>query len=144
MTNESGKPPVWFWVVSVIALLWNLAGVGAYLSQAYAPDDVIAQMEQAVQDLINQTPAWATAAFAIAVWGGALGSLLLLLRKKLAHTVLIISLAGILVQMFYNFFMSNSMEVYGPGGAIMPIMVLLIGIGLVFFAKKGKTEGWLK
>lgn len=144
MTNESVKPPVWFWVVSAIALLWNLAGVGAYLSQAYAPDDVIAQMEQAVQDLINQTPAWATAAFAIAVWGGALGSLLLLLRRKLAHTVLIISLAGILVQMFYNFFMSNSMEVYGPGGAIMPVMVLLIGIGLVFFAKKGKTAGWLK
>ena len=144
MTNESVKPPVWFWVVSAIALLWNLAGVGAYLSQAYAPDDVVAQMEQAVQDLINQTPAWATAAFAIAVWGGALGSLLLLLRRKLAHTVLIISLAGILVQMFYNFFMSNSMEVYGPGGAIMPVMVLLIGIGLVFFAKKGKTAGWLK
>ncbi|MEP1032735.1 hypothetical protein [Ekhidna sp.] len=143
MTNGSVKPPTWFWVVSVIALIWNLMGVGAYLSQAYTPDDVIAQMEQAMQDLINQTPAWATAAFAIAVWGGALGSLLLLLRKGLAYIVLIISFLGIVVQMFYNFFMSNSMEVYGPGGAVMPIMVLLIGIGLIFLAKKGKSAGWL-
>ncbi|WP_421762897.1 hypothetical protein [Ekhidna sp.] len=141
MTNQ--KPPTWFWVVSILAFVWNLLGVGAYLSQAYASDDVIAQMEQAMQDLINQTPAWVTAAFAVAVWGGALGCLLLLLRKKLAQTVLIISVAGIVVQMFYNVVMSNSMEVYGPGGIVMPIMTLAIGIALVFLAKKGTAAGWL-
>ncbi|MEP0986846.1 hypothetical protein [Ekhidna sp.] len=141
MTNQ--KPPTWFWVVSILAFVWNLLGVSAYLSQAYASDDVIAQMEQAMQDLINQTPAWVTAAFAVAVWGGALGCLLLLLRKKLAQTVLIISLAGIVVQMFYNVVMSNSMEVYGPGGIVMPIMTLAIGIALVFLAKKGTAAGWL-
>ncbi|MEO9481852.1 MAG: hypothetical protein ABJG47_00310 [Ekhidna sp.] len=144
MTNGSVKPPTWFWVVSIIALVWNLMGVGAYLAQAFTPDDLISQMEQAVQDLVNQTPAWVTAAFAIAVWAGALGSLLLLMRRKLAHTVLIISLIGIVVQMFYNVFISNSIEVYGPGGMVMPIMTLLIGIGLIFLAKKGITVGWLK
>lgn len=144
MTNGSVKPPSWFWVVSILALLWNLMGVGAYLTQAFTPDDIIAQMEQAMQDLINQTPAWVTAAFAIAVWAGALGSLLLLLRKKLAHIVLIISFIGIVVQMFYNVFISNSIEVYGPGGLAMPIMTLLIGIGLIFLAKKGISAGWLK
>ncbi|WP_420318251.1 hypothetical protein [Ekhidna sp.] len=144
MTNGSGKPPTWFWVVSVLALIWNLMGVGAYLSQAYTSDDVFAQMEQAMQDLINATPGWVTAAFAIAVWGGALGCILLLMRKKLSQMVLIISLAGIVVQMFYNVFISNAMDVYGPGGAIMPIMTLGIGIALVFFAKKGIAAGWLK
>ncbi len=144
MTNGSVKPPTWFWVVSVIALIWNLMGVGAYLAQAYTPDDIIAQMEQAMQDLVNSTPAWVTAAFAIAVWAGALGSLLLLLRKRLAHIVLILSFIGIVVQMFYNVFISNSIEVYGPGGLIMPIMTFLIGIGLIFFAKKGISAGWLK
>ncbi|MEO9873092.1 hypothetical protein [Ekhidna sp.] len=144
MTNESIKPPTWFWVVAIIALVWNLLGVGAYLGQAYVSDDIFSQMEEAVQDLINQTPAWATAAFAIAVWCGALGSLLLVLRRKLAYMVLILSLMGILVQMFYNFFMSNSMEVYGPGGAIMPIFTIIVGIGLVLLAKKGKSVGWLR
>lgn len=143
MTNQSGKPPVWFWVVAVLALLWNLMGVKAYLDQAFMSDDVLAQMEAAMQDLFNQTPAWATAAFAVAVWGGALGSLLLILRKSLAHTVLIVSLVGIVVQMIYVFFMSNSMDVYGPGGLAMPIMILAFGIGLVFFAKKSKAQGWI-
>ena len=144
MTNGSVKPPTWFWVVSIIALVWNLMGVGAYLAQVFTPDDIVAQMEQAVQDLINATPAWVTAAFAIAVWGGALGCVLLLMRRKLAHIVLIISFIGIVVQMFYNVFISNSIEVYGPGGLTMPIMTFLIGLGLIFFAKKGITVGWLK
>lgn len=144
MTNGSVKPPTWFWVVSIIALVWNLMGVGAYLAQAFTPDDIVSQMEQAVQDLINATPAWVTAAFAIAVWAGALGCVLLLMRKRLAHIVLIISFVGIVVQMFYNVFISNSIEVYGPGGLTMPIMTFLIGIGLIFFAKKGIAVGWLK
>lgn len=143
MTNQSGKPPVWFWVVSVIALLWNLMGVKAYLDQAFMSDDAMAQLEAAVQDLFNQTPAWVTAAFAIAVWGGALGSLLLILRKKLAYQVLVVSLVGIIVQMFYNVFMSGAMDVYGPGGLAMPIMILLFGIGLVWFAKKSVSSGWI-
>ncbi|WP_436517253.1 hypothetical protein [Ekhidna sp. To15] len=144
MTNGSVKPPTWFWIVSIIALIWNLMGVGAYLAQAFTPDDIISQMEQAMQDLINATPAWVTAAFAIAVWAGALGSLLLLMRKKLAYIVLIISCIGIVVQMYYNVFISNSIEVYGPGGLAMPIMTLLIGIGLIFFAKKGIAASWLR
>ncbi|MEQ9467141.1 MAG: hypothetical protein RLN88_06980 [Ekhidna sp.] len=143
MTNQSVKPPVWFWVVSAIALLWNLMGVKAYLDQAFMSDDALAQLEAAVQDLLNQTPAWVTAAFAIAVWGGALGSLLLILRKRLAYQVLVVSLIGIIVQMFYNVFMSGAMDVYGPGGLAMPIMILLFGVGLVWFAKKSISSGWI-
>lgn len=143
MTNST-KPPVWFWVVSILALIWNLMGVGSYLTQTMASDDILSQMEKAVSDLINQRPAWATAAFAIAVWGGALASLLLLARKKLAHIVFILSLAGIILQMIYNFFIAKSLADYGPGEYAMSVMILGFGIYLVFFAKKGIQKGWLK
>lgn len=141
--SNSSKPPVWFWVVSVIALVWNLMGVSAYLQQTMASGDLLSQMDKAISDLINQRPAWATAAFAIAVWGGALGSLLLLLKKKAAHIVLLLSLAGIIVQMIYNYFMAKSISDYGPGDHVMSIMILGFGIYLVFFAKKGIQKGWL-
>ncbi|GAB4237227.1 MAG: hypothetical protein Tsb0034_12280 [Ekhidna sp.] len=143
MTNST-KPPVWFWVVAVLALIWNLMGVGAYLQQAYASDDLLSQMEKAVADLIAQRPAWATAAFATAVWGGALGSLLLLLRKKLAHIVLVVSLVGIVIQMYYNYFMARSLADYGPGDHVMSVMILGFGIYLIFFAKKGIAADWLR
>lgn len=141
--NSSNRPPIWFWVVSVIALIWNLMGVMAYLGQAFMSEDILNSMPEAEQALYKDIPAWATAAFAFAVWGGALGCLALLFRKKWAKPMLVISLLGIVVQMVYNLFMSNASEVYGPEGAIMPIMLLVIGVFLVWFSRKSHNEGWL-
>ncbi|PIB30967.1 hypothetical protein BFP77_02600 [Maribacter sp. 4U21] len=143
MTNSMNKPPMWFWIVNALALLWNLAGVMAYLGQAYMSIETLEQMSQAERLLYESRPAWVTGAFAVAVWGGALGCIALLLKKKWAKPVFIISLIGILAQMSHSFFMSNNFEVYGPGAMIMPIMVLIIGIALVLLANTAIKKGWL-
>jgi len=144
MTNETIKPPTWFWVVSVIALLWNLMGVLAYLGEAFATPEMLAAMPEEQRNMIEQRPAWATAAFAIAVWGGFVGSILLLHRRGLAHIVFVISLVGVVVQMMYNLIIAESTISYGPGQISMVILIPLIGILLIFLAKRGKTEHWLK
>ena len=143
MTTEQSKPATWFWVVGVVALVWNAMGVVAYLGTVMMTPEAREAMTEQQRALLDATPAWATGAFALAVWGGALGSLLLLLRKKLATTVLIVSFAGILVQMFHAFALSNSIEVYGPGGMIMPILVLAFGAFLIWFSRKAAANGWL-
>ena len=107
-------------------------------------DEAIAALPEAERALYETVPIWATAAFAVAVFGGALGSLLLLLRRKLAEPVLIASLAGIVVQFVHSFFIAKSMAVYGPGSIIMPVMVILIGVALVWFAQKAGKAGWLR
>ena len=104
-------------------------------------DEAIALLPENEQALYVDIPAWYTAAFAIAVFAGAIGSVLLLLKKKLASPILILSLLGIFVQMYYNFFISKSMEVYGPGSMVMPIFVILVGVFLVWYAKKLQIEG---
>ncbi len=142
--TTTAKPATWFWVVSALALVWNLLGVMAYLAQVMMPPEAFQALPEDQRALMESTPAWATSAFAIAVWGGALGSLLLLLRKTWATPVLIISFAGIVVQMFHAFAMTNSIEVYGPGGMVMPIMVLLFGIFLIWFSRKATANGWMK
>ena len=141
--TTSTKPATWFWVVSGIALLWNLLGVAAYLSQVSMSPEAVQALPEQQRAIIESTPSWATGAFAIAVWGGALGSILLLLRKSFATWALLVSFAGIVVQMVHAFFMSNSIEVYGPGGMVMPIMVLLIGAYLIWFARQSSSKGWL-
>ncbi len=145
MTNESttNKPPIWFWIVSVLALLWNGAGVNAYIQQAYNTESHRAMYTAEQLEMVNNMPSWATAAFAIAVFGGLLGCIALLLRKKWAKSIFLLSLIGIIVQHIYNLFISKAMEVYGPGAVIMPIMVLIVGILLIFLAKKGIAKGWL-
>jgi hypothetical protein len=143
MTSTT-KPATWFWVVSGMALLWNLMGVAAYISSVTMTPETLQVMPENERALLESTPAWATGAFAIAVWAGLLGSLLLLLRKSLATMVLITSFAGIVVQMIHAFFISNSFEVYGPGGLAMPIMVLAFGAFLIWFARKAAESGWTK
>jgi len=145
MTNEStsNKPPVWFWIVSVLALGWNGLGVNAYLQQAYDTESHRAMYTVEQLEMVNNAPSWYTAAFAVAVFGGLLGCIALLLRKKWSKSILLLSLIGIIVQLIYNLFISKAMEVYGPGAIVMPIMVAVIGIFLVWFAKKGIAKGWL-
>ncbi|WP_420575698.1 hypothetical protein [Ekhidna sp.] len=144
MTNESVKPPVWFWVVAAIALLWNLAGVGAYLGQAFMTDEMREAIPADQLQMIDGRPAWATAAFAIATWGGLLGSILLLARRGLAYMIFIISLAGVIIQMIYEVFMIENPVSYGPGEVVMSLLIPIFGIVLILIAKKGKSAGWLK
>lgn len=143
MTNSSTKPPVWFWVIGIIALLWNLMGVNAYLQQAYQTEGFKAMYTPEQLEMIANTPPWAIGAFAIAVFAGALGCIALLLRKSWAKSLFLLSLIGIVVQMVYNLFISKAMEVYGPGAVVMPILVIVIGIFLLWYSKRSIVKGWI-
>ncbi|MCB2096947.1 MAG: hypothetical protein KDE05_04890 [Parvularculaceae bacterium] len=138
------NPPKWFYAAAVIALVWNLMGAAAFISHATISEEAIAALPEAERALYEAVPLWATIAFAVAVFGGALGSLFLLLRRKLAEPVLIASFAGILIQFVHSFFIAKSMDVYGPGSIVMPVMVIVIGAALVWFAQKAGKAGWLR
>jgi len=142
--SNSENLPKWFKPVAIIALIWNLLGVVAYLGDAFITDEALSLLPEEQRSFIENRPAWATAAFATAVWAGFIGSLLLLLRRSLSYVILIISFVGVLIQMSYNFFIADAMDVYGPGGAVMPIMVLIFGVVLILIAKKGNSAGWFK
>jgi len=144
MTHEINvKPPTWFWIVSVLALLWNLMGVGAYLADAFMDVEALGEMTQEMRELYEGRPAWVTAAFAIGVWFGALGCIALLLRKKWAVPVFLISLIGVLGQQVYHFFLSNTFEVMGSENMIMPIFIIIISIALWLFARSSAAKNWI-
>ncbi len=142
--TTKSNPPAWFMVVVAILLCWNLMGVMAYIMQVTMTPEALAALPDAQRQLLENTPDWATAAFAIAVNGGVLGCLLLLLKRNLAGLFLKLSLAGVLVQMFHSFFMSNSFAVFGPGGMIMPVMVIVIAGYLVMLAVTAKSKRWTR
>jgi len=141
--SNTNNAPTWFLIVGILALIWNLMGVAAYIMQVTMSPEAMAALPDAQRAIYESTPAWATSAFAIAVNGGALGCLFLVLKKAWAAPLLQLSLAGILVQMFHSFFISNSFEVFGPGGMIMPIMVIIVAVFLVWLAKSAKLKGWI-
>lgn len=141
MTTTSNKPSMWFWIVGVLALLWNSMGVLAYLGRAFITDEMIAELPEAQQaEFLVDYPAWYTAAFAIAVFSGALGSLSLLIRKKWAHFLFILSAFGAIIQHIYLFI---NVEMNATQ-LVMPILVIVVCLFLVWFAKSSISKGWIK
>ena len=139
----STRPPIWFWIVAIFALLWNLVGCAAYWMEVTIGPEQLAELEADVQRLYETVPTWATAAFAVAVWAGLLGSVGLLLRKKWAAPVFVISLLGVLVQMTHSFFLSDTFEVMGNDKMAFPILVIVLAIFLVWFSSTARARRWI-
>ena len=84
MNDETVGGVHWsFWAIGAVTLIWNVMGVINFLVQMNA--DALASFPESHRAIVGGRPAWATGAFAIAVFGGALGCLLLLLRKSAAY-----------------------------------------------------------
>ncbi len=137
------KAPGWFLPIAIVALLWNLIGCMFYLGDVRMSPADVAKLGQAQQILYNTRPAWAVAATAIAVWGGAAGCVGLILRKRWAQPLLIASLLGVIVQDYGLFVLSGVAAEAGPMMIILQGLVLLIAVALVMMARKASARGWI-
>ena len=133
--------PKWYLPVAILALLWNLMGCAAYLSDVMLSPEDIAAMDATQQALYNSRPVWAVAATAIAVWFGAAGCLGLILGKRWSALLLELSLAGVIVQDIGLFILSG----VNPGTFVMVMqgVVLLIAIGWVVLSRRALARGWI-
>jgi hypothetical protein len=126
-----------FWIVGAVALIWNVLGVMNYLGQMNA--DALVDYPEAARALVESRPAWATGAFAIAVFGGALGGLLLLLRKSAAYYVFIASLLGAIVTNIHTLDVGGSTEIW-----VGSLMSLAVAAFLIWYSKRAESKGWIR
>ena len=138
-TTTSGLPR-WFWIASGAGLVWNLLGVLAYLNQVSMDTSAL---EPQQRDFYESFPVWATGAFAVAVFGGVLGCIALLLRKSAATSLFYASLAGVIVQVFYSLALAGGFRIFGPAGVVLPLITIGIGIALILMSRKSEQAGWL-
>ncbi|MEI6670346.1 MAG: hypothetical protein WCP29_19555 [Acidobacteriota bacterium] len=135
--------PKWFPPVAIAALLWNLLGCVAQVSDMMVTPQDLAKMSAAQQALYASRPAWAIVATALAVWGGALGSLGLVLRKRWSTPLLLLSLVGVMAQDFGLFVLSGAAAQAGPAVFVVQGLVLLIAVALVWLGRTADAKGWL-
>lgn len=137
------KAPKWFIPVAVVALLWNLLGCAAYLMDVTLTPEDVAKMAAAEQAMYAARPAWAIAATATAVWFGAAGSLGLVLRRRWAMPVLVLSLLGVIAQDIAVFGLMRGVAIPAPA-YVLQGLVLLVAIALVWVARTGIKRNWLR
>jgi hypothetical protein len=142
--NQTVKFPIWFWVIAALGLAWNIFGAVQFLGGLGA--DVTTMMNKGMTEaqakLYFGLPVWMNIAFAMGVFGGILGCLLLMMRKKLAVLVFWVSLAAYLVLYAGDIFL-GVFEVFGTQQVIILTTVVLIAAGLLWLAKKFEKSGQL-
>ena len=143
MNDETVGRVHWsFWAIGAVTLIWNVMGVINFFAQMNA--DALASFPESHRAIIEGRPAWATGAFAIAVFGGALGCLLLLLRKPAAYYLFIASLLGVIVQLIHTLGIARSTIGFSPFEISMIILMpLVVAAFLIWYSKWAERKGWI-
>ena len=150
MSDTSGNTtPTSYWVVSGLLAIWSLMGVSFYIlfagtsADEYAAYVADGTMTQAYADYAANTPAWATAVFAIAVFSGLAGAICLLLRKKWAVQLFTISLVFVLISMFKGFILDGAANILSPFEIGREFVVVALAAFAVWFSRKKRAAGIL-
>lgn len=139
------KPGTVFWILGVFIFLWNaIGGCGMFLMYKMASDEMILKEGgQAALDAMNAYPVWANIAWAIAVWVGLLAAILLLLRKKLAAPLFIVSFIAVLICFIPNFTNPVVQAAEPETYWIMPVIVALLGLFEIWWSRRKVADGTL-
>ena len=131
-----------FWVIGAVALIWNVMGAINFIVQMNP--DALESFPESHRAIIEGRPVWATGGFAIAVFGGALGCLLLLLRKSVAYYLFVASLLGVIVTMVHTLGIAGSTINFSPFEILMMILMpLVVAAFLIWYSRWGHGKGWI-
>ncbi len=133
--------PSWFWIGAVLALLWECAGCFMYVTQV-TTDPASLPIDQ--RAIWAATPPWIVGAYAIAVWVGLAGAVLLLMRRKLAVPLLLVSLIAVVVQFGGVLLVPALREVTPDSAYTFPIVIFVVCYGIFMLSRHAHKQGWLR
>ena len=139
--QSSSAVPAWFWVAAGLALLFEAFGCFTYWAQV-TTDPASLPIDQ--RAMWNATPAWMVGAYAVAVWVGLIGAVLLLMRRKLAVPLLLVSLIAVLVQ-FGGVMLVPALRQVTPDDAFtLPILIIAACYAIFMLSRLAGRRGWLR
>lgn len=143
-TAYQDRVPGWFWAVAGLALVWEAFGCFAYVTQVSMSAEQLAALPDGQRQLFEAMPTWVTAAYGIATWGGLLAAIFLLMRRRWATTLFVVSLIAVLCQFGWSFLVADAAQVIGPSAYGLPATIIAIGAVLVWFSSHAAKRGWLR
>ena len=142
--NATTKPNTAFWIIAVLALLWNLIGVYLWLYEyVLMTEEIRATLPPEQVEIMARAPSWSMYVYGLAVFSGLLASVLLLMRKNMAVGVFLLSLIAVLILQLYWMFGMDIIDKMSPQSLIMPLIVIALAIFEYFYSKGAARNGWL-
>ncbi len=144
MTDERFTPrPVagWYMIAAIASLLFMALGCAMYVMHVTADPESIPLDQRAAY---AAEPLWATAANAVAVWVGLLGAVMLVLRRKLAQPLLLVSVIAVLVWLAGLILVPGLREAISANDLAVAVVVAAITWTIFWFARHSRQRGWLR
>jgi hypothetical protein len=134
------------WLVALLTLVWNAASCYSYV-MTLAQDDGYFRATGVTPEIaayFAALPAWYVATWTVAVWGGLLAAVGLLLRKSWAVWAFVVSQLAMAVDSVATLLSSEAHDVLGTVGSISAIATIILGAFLVLYSMAMKRRGILK
>ena len=143
MTDDFAPRPVagWFLPAAVASMLFMGLGCVAYIMHVLT-DPATLDLEQ--RTAFEALPAWVLGAQAIAVWVGLAGTILLVMKRKLAEPLLMVSLVAVLIWLAGLLVASEVRENMSANDLLVAIVVTALTWTIFWFARHSRQRGWLK
>lgn len=140
------KTPWHLWLIGAVTLLWNAGGAFDYLMTSTRTEFYVKNFTPAQLDYFNGFAAWAMLSWAVGVWFALLGSVLLLWRSRYAVVVFTLSFVGMIITALYSYLFSGVSigDLMGPGAIWFSLLVMLVGLSLILYARAMRRRGVLR
>ncbi|HYE29176.1 MAG TPA: hypothetical protein VEA61_13230 [Allosphingosinicella sp.] len=142
--DGSIRTPAHLWIVGGAATLWNALGGFDYLMTQTRNAKYLAHYTDPQRVYFDSFPIWMEAAWACGVWGGLLGSLLLLGRSRYAVAAFALSLAGLAASTVYQYVLSTPPPDMTAAMIGMNVAIWVVAIGLLVYAIRMRKRGVLR
>ena len=141
--SEAGRAPWHLWLVGMLGLLWNAVGALDFTMTQTKNDAYMGQFTPEQISSLYGFPTWLVVFWALAVWGGVLGALLILLRKSFAVPVLVVSLVAMSVTAIHSAFFDGGL--YATSGTTpgFVLLIFLVALALLLYARAMRQRGVL-
>ena len=139
--NPERPAPRWFTIAALAAVAWEVFGCFMYLMQVRVDPATLPVDQRALWDA---APSWMIAAYAVAVWVGLVGAILLVMRRRLAEKLLLVSLLAVLVQFSALLLVPEMRNLTTSDALFLPFVIIVVGYVIWHFAFTSRRSGWLR
>ena len=141
MSELNSKPPLSFWIISILALIWNINGVISYTRIIFRSDEIFNGFSGPEKEYLAAIPVVISVIFGIYIFAGLSGSLLLLLKRKEAALILLAAFITQIIYQHYFLVTQETIEITSTNSTY-PIISIIISFLLVVFASSNHKEDY--
>ncbi|HEV2043677.1 MAG TPA: hypothetical protein VGR05_03260 [Sphingomicrobium sp.] len=140
LTSERPVPR-WFTLAALAAVAWEIIGCAMYLMQVRVDPAALPVDQRALWDA---APSWMVVAYAVAVWVGLVGAILLAMRRRIAEKLLLVSLVAVLVQFSALLLVPELRNLTTSDALFLPFVIIVVCYIIWHFAFTSRRAGWLR